>query len=58
MRLYYAYADALATAKRNDEAIDWFTRAGEMDAEEVLDVPDRLAELGADSNGADQDKDK
>ena len=58
MRLYYAYADALATAKRNEEATDWFTRAGEMDTEEVLDVPDRLAELGADPNGADQIEDK
>ena len=58
MRLFYAYADALAVAQRKDEAIEWFTRAGEMDTQEMLDVPDRLAELGADGHGAAQDGDK
>ena len=53
MRLFYAYADALATAERKDEAIEWFRRAEEMDTEEVLDVPDRLAELGVE---LDEDK--
>ncbi|MBC6795907.1 MULTISPECIES: hypothetical protein [Corynebacterium] len=53
MRLFYAYADALATAERKDEAIEWFRRAEEMDTEEILDVPDRLAELGVEP---DEDK--
>ncbi|WP_297007885.1 tetratricopeptide repeat protein [uncultured Corynebacterium sp.] len=46
LRVTYAYADALAAAGRTDEARTWFTRAGKLDVHGVLDVEDRLNELG------------
>ena len=48
-RLYYAYADALLDAGRDDEAREWFARAagadsqGETDADERFDELDQLA---------------
>jgi hypothetical protein len=48
-RLYYAYADALLDAGREDEAREWFSRAagadsqGETDADERFDELDQLA---------------
>jgi tetratricopeptide (TPR) repeat protein len=48
-RLYYAYADALLDAGREDEAREWFARAagadtqGETDADERFDELDQLA---------------
>jgi hypothetical protein len=48
-RLYYAYADALLDAGRDDEAREWFARAagadtlGETDADERFDELDQFA---------------
>jgi len=44
-RLFYAYADALLDAGREDEAGDWFARAAAADPEGVTDAADRLEEL-------------
>ena len=44
-RLFYAYADALADADREDEARDWFARAAAADPEGLTDAADRLEEL-------------
>lgn len=44
-RLRYAYADALLTAGRRDEAVRWFLRTVEIDDEELTDAADRLAGL-------------
>jgi tetratricopeptide (TPR) repeat protein len=44
-RLYYAYADALLEAGRQDEARDWFGRAASADVEEETDAAERYEEL-------------
>jgi tetratricopeptide (TPR) repeat protein len=44
-RLFYAYADALLDAGREDEARDWFARAAAADPEGVTDAADRVEEL-------------
>ncbi|MEU8891705.1 hypothetical protein [Streptomyces sp. NPDC048442] len=44
-RLRYAYADALLTAERKDEAREWFAKAAEADKDGSTDASDRLAEL-------------
>ncbi|MFE9374323.1 hypothetical protein ACFYM2_31760 [Streptomyces sp. NPDC006711] len=44
-RLRYAYADALLSAKREDEAREWFAKALEADKDGTTDASDRLAEL-------------
>jgi hypothetical protein len=44
-RLYYAYADALLDAGRQDEARDWFGRAASADVEEETDAAERYEEL-------------
>jgi tetratricopeptide (TPR) repeat protein len=44
-RLFYAYADALLAAGREDEARDAFARAAEADTEGETDAADRLDEL-------------
>ncbi|HEX3921451.1 MAG TPA: hypothetical protein VHY31_04120 [Streptosporangiaceae bacterium] len=44
-RLFYAYADALLDAGREEEAADWFARAAAADPEDVTDAADRLEEL-------------
>jgi tetratricopeptide (TPR) repeat protein len=44
-RLFYAYADALLDAGREEEATDWFARAAAADPEGVTDAADRLEEL-------------
>ncbi|CAM5559805.1 hypothetical protein SSPIM334S_00389 [Streptomyces spiroverticillatus] len=44
-RLRYAYADALLTAGREDEAREWFAKAVEADKDGTTDASDRLAEL-------------
>jgi tetratricopeptide (TPR) repeat protein len=44
-RLYYAYADALLEAGREDEARDWFARAAAADTENETDAPERFEEL-------------
>ncbi|MEJ6019807.1 hypothetical protein [Corynebacterium sp. H113] len=45
IRLFYAYADALAAAGRTEEAKEWFERSANLDPEEVLDSRDRIDEL-------------
>lgn len=45
-RLSYAYADALISAGRIDEARHWFTQAAAQDVDGYLDANDRIAELG------------
>lgn len=44
-RLWYAYADALLDADRDEEARDWFSRAAEVDVDGETDAADRLLEL-------------
>nr|WP_035111509.1 hypothetical protein [Corynebacterium freiburgense] len=44
-RLFYAYADALAMAGRNEDAKTWFTHAANADVGGFLDAKDRIAEL-------------
>jgi len=41
VRLRYAYADALATAGRGDEAREWFAKCAEIDHEESTDADER-----------------
>ena len=45
VRLRYAYADTLLAAGRTDEAIEWFHRTVAVDAEEITDAAERVAEL-------------
>ncbi|MGP4028442.1 hypothetical protein [Actinomadura sp. 3N407] len=45
MRLFYAYADALVEAGREDEASDWFARAAAADRDGDTDAAERYAEL-------------
>ncbi|WP_198533425.1 tetratricopeptide repeat protein [Streptomyces sp. AcH 505] len=63
-RLRYAYADALLSAGREDEAREWFAKTIEADKDGATDASDRLAELdgiefvdaeAADDEGDDQD---
>lgn len=49
LRVSYAYADALVLAGRKAEAIEWFERAAELDHGDLMDIPDRLAELQSES---------
>ena len=44
-RLRYAYADTLAAAGRNEEAVEWFHRTVAVDGNDVTDAQDRIAEL-------------
>ncbi|GAA4519591.1 hypothetical protein GCM10023191_095280 [Actinoallomurus oryzae] len=44
-RLFYAYADALADAGREDEAADWFARSAAADREGETDAAERYAEI-------------
>ena len=44
-RLRYAYADTLLAAGRREEAVVWFHRTVGVDANEVTDASERLAEL-------------
>ena len=44
-RLYYAYADALLEAGREDEARDWFGKAAAADKDDLTDAVDRFEEL-------------
>jgi tetratricopeptide (TPR) repeat protein len=41
VRLRYAYADALASAGRGDEAREWFAKCAEIDHEESTDAEER-----------------
>lgn len=44
-RLYYAYADALLDAGREDEARDWFGRAAAADTDGMTDAAERFEQL-------------
>ncbi|MBG6090210.1 hypothetical protein [Actinomadura viridis] len=44
-RLFYAYADALADAGRQEEAVEWFARAAAADRDGETDAAERYAEL-------------
>jgi tetratricopeptide (TPR) repeat protein len=44
--LYYAYADALLAAGRDEEAREWFERSAASDPEGETDAADRVHELG------------
>lgn len=44
-RLFYAYADNLLAAGRRTEALHWFVRAADADAEGETDARERVAEL-------------
>jgi tetratricopeptide (TPR) repeat protein len=44
-RLFYAYADALLDAGREDEALDWFGRAAAADTDGTTDAAERFEEL-------------
>jgi hypothetical protein len=44
-RLRYAYADALLTTGRRDEARDWYVSAAEVDHAGETDAADRVLEL-------------
>ncbi len=45
-RLRYAYADTLAAAGRQEEAVEWFHRTVAVDGNDITDAEARLAELG------------
>jgi tetratricopeptide (TPR) repeat protein len=61
-RLYYAYADALLQAGREDEARDWFGRAASADVDDETDAAERYEELDDfsfdDLDGDDEDEDQ
>ncbi|MCR6489990.1 tetratricopeptide repeat protein [Amycolatopsis sp. OK19-0408] len=44
-RLFYAYADNLVAAGRQDEAVQWFLNAADADADDETDAAERAAEL-------------
>jgi tetratricopeptide (TPR) repeat protein len=44
-RLFYAYADALLEAGREEEARDWFGKAAAADRDEMTDAAERFEEL-------------
>jgi tetratricopeptide (TPR) repeat protein len=44
-RLFYAYADALVEAGRDDDARDWFARAAAADRDDETGAAERYAEL-------------
>jgi len=45
VRLRYAYADTLLAAGRTEDAVEWFHRTVAIDAEEITDAEERIAEL-------------
>ena len=44
-RLFYAYADALLDAEREDEAREWFGKAAAADRDDLTDATERYEEL-------------
>lgn len=46
-RLFYAYADALSAAGRNDDSVRWFLTAASADEDGETDAEDRAVALGA-----------
>ena len=67
VRLWYAFADALSAAGRDDEAREWFERTAELDDEGQTDATDRVLQLDGvvlddleddgDDNGDDREDD-
>ncbi|WP_422774724.1 Replicase polyprotein 1ab [Plantactinospora sp. WMMC1484] len=58
-RLRYAYADALLSAGRREEAREWFSRAAEIDEFGETDAAERLLELdGVVLEGDDESEDE
>jgi hypothetical protein len=56
-RLFYAYADALVAADREEEASDWFARAAAADRDGETDAAERYAEIeGLDIIDDDEDE--
>jgi tetratricopeptide (TPR) repeat protein len=53
-RLAYAYADLLLQAGRRAEALSWFIRSANSDADEETDALDRVEQLSAEAGGAEQ----
>lgn len=49
-RLWYAYADALLAAGRQEEALTWFRSTAAVDVDDQTDAAERLAELGVDAD--------
>ncbi|MFC5187750.1 tetratricopeptide repeat protein [Actinomadura harenae] len=57
-RLFYAYADALVDAGREDEASEWFARSAAADRDAETDAAERYAELeGLDILDTEEDED-
>jgi tetratricopeptide (TPR) repeat protein len=54
-RLFYAYADALESAGRADEARQWLVLAAQADTQDETDAAERLAELDGITFGYDGD---
>ncbi|WP_157163277.1 hypothetical protein [Actinoalloteichus spitiensis] len=46
-RLFYAYADNLLAAGRQEEALRWFVNAAQADSEDETDADDRAVELAS-----------
>lgn len=44
-RLFYAYADALLEAGREDDARDWFAKAAAADSDDMTDAAERFEQL-------------
>ena len=59
VRLWYAFADALLAAGRDDEAREWFGRTADLDDEGQTDAADRVLELdGVVLDDLDEDEDE
>jgi tetratricopeptide (TPR) repeat protein len=56
-RLWYAYADTLLAAGREDEARDWFVGAASVDPDGVTDAAERLLDLDGITVIAEDDED-
>ncbi|MEV4258422.1 hypothetical protein AB0J52_35150, partial [Spirillospora sp. NPDC049652] len=57
-RLFYAYADALVDAGREDEASEWFARSAAADRDGETDAAERYADLeGLDILDTEEDED-
>ena len=59
VRIWYAYADALLGADREDEAREWFGRAADLDVDGQTDAADRVLALdGVVLEDSDDDEDE
>lgn len=54
VRLFYAYAEALAGAGREQEALEWFRNAAAADAEGDTDADERAVQLDSEGQVAEQ----